>query len=508
MINLSASDVLRLFTPSGAIDNSDQILFYSVASGVPVKISAKLLRAYLNAEMDITINNQGFLVINGKVTEWNVSQDIVGLSSRLESVEDKLNGIERGTFASGDSELGVSGGVLSSATKNLNVPTISLSKGDILSVPDGTKLVISSEWKEGASVTEIVSNGEYVALQDCFVSTYTNGGTIDYAVKRGSQSHITNIRFEDNHSPNTEQRALTNNIPLTLNDGYPDDGTLVYILFNESPTASSLSISLNGSSYMPIVVPSDANIADCFKENRYYGFAYDSSIKSLRPVVSIGGVDSGTQAKIDTMWNRLYPFTYNLTGGGTFERGKARSVSFSWSFSNGMPSKTRFITNLTKLSNGVRTEITGEWTDADTNTHTFSTTNDTIIAVLILDVDNSQRAAYAYFVYPLWTNESNITAISKKPVSSATTLELSFVAETNTSKHTFHIPKDYTLTGVKVLNTLSNKYEDYSMDNFVMTGIVKHPDASGVDIEYYEYRRNDGTNGATKFQVTINRNDG
>lgn len=108
------------------------------------------------------------------------------------------------------------------------------------------------------------------------------------------------------------------------------------------------------------------------------------------------------------------------------------------------------------------------------------------------------------YVYALYANTVSIDNVQKLPLTDATTVTFVFPAESLDSKHAFDIPKKYTVSSIKVLNTLSNKYETYDMTNFVKSEVV-HKDAGGNDVTYYRYTRNDGTNGATTFQVTFSK---
>ena len=69
---LTQADVLGLFDQVGSIKNSDQILLITANQNGTVsatKITAELLRAYLNAGFSITIDSDGYLCIGGVRTE-------------------------------------------------------------------------------------------------------------------------------------------------------------------------------------------------------------------------------------------------------------------------------------------------------------------------------------------------------------------------------------------------------------------------------------------------------
>ena len=71
-MTLTQADVLGLFDQVGSIKNSDQILLITANQNGTVsatKITAELLRAYLNAGYAITVDSEGYLCIGGIRTE-------------------------------------------------------------------------------------------------------------------------------------------------------------------------------------------------------------------------------------------------------------------------------------------------------------------------------------------------------------------------------------------------------------------------------------------------------
>ena len=69
---MTQADVLNLFDQVASIKNSDQILMITANTDGTVsatKITAELLRAYLNAGFAITIDSDGYLCIGGVRTE-------------------------------------------------------------------------------------------------------------------------------------------------------------------------------------------------------------------------------------------------------------------------------------------------------------------------------------------------------------------------------------------------------------------------------------------------------
>lgn len=104
-------------------------------------------------------------------------------------------------------------------------------------------------------------------------------------------------------------------------------------------------------------------------------------------------------------------------------------------------------------------------------------------------------------VYPCYTNKDNITAFSKLALTTNKTLDVTFVAETASNKHAFKIPAKFNVTKITLLNTLSGKYEDYSVSRFSVT--TETINVQGTNVQYKVYTRNDGTNGSSSFKITF-----
>jgi hypothetical protein len=104
-------------------------------------------------------------------------------------------------------------------------------------------------------------------------------------------------------------------------------------------------------------------------------------------------------------------------------------------------------------------------------------------------------------VYPYYTNKDNITTFAKLGLTTNKTLDVTFVAETASNKHAFKIPAKFNVTKITLLNTLSGKYEDYSVSRFSVT--TENIDVQGTNVQYKVYTRNDGTNGSSSFKITF-----
>lgn len=104
-------------------------------------------------------------------------------------------------------------------------------------------------------------------------------------------------------------------------------------------------------------------------------------------------------------------------------------------------------------------------------------------------------------VYPYYTNKDNITTFAKLGLTTNKTLDVTFVAETASNKHVFKIPAKFNVTKITLLNTLSGKYEDYSVSRFSVT--TETINVQGTNVQYKIYTRNDGTNGSSSFKITF-----
>ena len=104
-------------------------------------------------------------------------------------------------------------------------------------------------------------------------------------------------------------------------------------------------------------------------------------------------------------------------------------------------------------------------------------------------------------VYPYYTNKDNITTFAKLGLTTNKTLDVTFVAETASNKHAFKIPAKFNVTKITLLNTLSGKYEDYSVSRFSVT--TETINVQGTDVQYKVYTRNDGTDGSSSFKITF-----
>ena len=112
----------------------------------------------------------------------------------------------------------------------------------------------------------------------------------------------------------------------------------------------------------------------------------------------------------------------------------------------------------------------------------------------------TSSAVATYGVYPFYANIKN-AAPSKLPLTKNLTFTATLAAE-GPNKHVFKLP--HVVTKIEMLNTLSNQYEVYALENFT-TG-TEEITVQGTNVNYNTYTRNDaGFNGETTYRITYSK---
>lgn len=159
-------------------------------------------------------------------------------------------------------------------------------------------------------------------------------------------------------------------------------------------------------------------------------------------------------------------------------------------------------TSQVKTSKGNPTNKTASNATTDISS---ASVNSNIDASTFIIKSITKTATYSIvYVYALYANSANIGTVAKLALSSGSSVEISFPSESSSAKHCFDLPTGYALAKVEIFNTFSNNYENYAMSNFAVTAVT-HKDASGTDVNYKRYTRNDGVNGASKFRITFTK---
>ena len=84
---MTQKELMNLFTLAGSVANSDQFLLYSAGTGSTVKVTAEILRTYLNKDFTLTVSDHGTLVIGGVDTGKNIAGITPLLRRGTESIE-------------------------------------------------------------------------------------------------------------------------------------------------------------------------------------------------------------------------------------------------------------------------------------------------------------------------------------------------------------------------------------------------------------------------------------
>ena len=246
----------------------------------------------------------------------------------------------------------------------------------------------------------------------------------------------------------------------------------------------------------------------------------------LTAAITVGGIDQGTTYEKGTKLENLFkdllaPTLYpTLTAPSAtlsaspstklFEVGATQAVTFSVTFNRGSISPAY---GTSGYRSGAAESYTLDGTTQEGNT--FSKT--------ISGAKTSYQASVAYgageqpkdskgndyesplaagsvnsntinyeFVNALWANTANIENVAKLPLvsKSAKVASFDFPAQTIANPEIFDVPASWTVTGVEVLNTLSNQWEDCSSE--FTTSSTTHDDAAGSLVNYVRYTDNRG----------------
>lgn len=71
-MDITQKELMNLFSVVGSVENSDMFLLYSPNTGTTAKVTAEILRAYLNKGFEIGVSDAGTLVIGGIDTGKNI----------------------------------------------------------------------------------------------------------------------------------------------------------------------------------------------------------------------------------------------------------------------------------------------------------------------------------------------------------------------------------------------------------------------------------------------------
>ena len=113
-------------------------------------------------------------------------------------------------------------------------------------------------------------------------------------------------------------------------------------------------------------------------------------------------------------------------------------------------------------------------------------------------VDSAQKSIT--FVYAVWANTANISAVAKLSLQTSGTFEFSFPVAPAVTPEIFDVPASWTVSTIQVKNDLSGAWENASTQ-FSVTDTT-HDDAGGTSVNYKRYTSNIGDVGARKIKIT------
>lgn len=255
----------------------------------------------------------------------------------------------------------------------------------------------------------------------------------------------------------------------------------------------------------------------------------------LTTSVTVGGIASGTSYPTDTpietiLRNMLNPVAYpkltnpsatlSATGAKLLEVGSTLNVTFTLAFNRGSINPSY---GTSGFRAGAATTFTLDGVTKNTNTFTINVTQaktsyqgtvtygageqpkdsvgNNYDSPLPAGSVNSNAVTYE-FVNALYSNQSNIVSVTKEPLvsKSAKQKEFTFPAQTIANPEEFHVPADWIITAIEVLNTLSNQWE--SCANEFTISNTTHTDAAGNTVNYKRYVDNRGYKaGSRKIKI-------
>lgn len=266
--------------------------------------------------------------------------------------------------------------------------------------------------------------------------------------------------------------------------------------------------------------------------------ADDKLDANLTVTKTVGGINSGTTLSQGTSFeeifrNMLNPVenptftspsaTISATGVKLLEKGATLETTITTTFNRGTitpaygTSGYRSGAALDYALNGGSAQATGtfEQTVAETTNDTFQVTvnyaqgeqpknsaGEDYSSPLAAGSVNSNTITYE-FVNAMWSNVAAIGTIAKNALvsKSAGTHTFVFPAATVANPEVFDIPSSWTVSTIKVLNTLSNQWEDCARE-FTATDTT-HDDAAGTSTAYKRYTCNLGyAMGSRQIKIT------
>lgn len=159
MAQLTGEEVLNVFETGSAIKNSDQILIAQMVTGstvAPVKITAEILRAYMNKGFEITVGDDGLIYIGGHATTVNAGVINMKMQTELQ-VEIKPNELNVWEDAVEELAITFEQGNPSQANEYMLQFTV-LGDNFTLSLPQGVRWLEEPDWTNGNTYQVSIMN--------------------------------------------------------------------------------------------------------------------------------------------------------------------------------------------------------------------------------------------------------------------------------------------------------------------------------------------------------------
>lgn len=398
--------------------------------------------------------------------------------------------------------VGLANGIITSE-KNVTLPKASSTSAGIITSQESIKL--NKILTNGDGTKFLADNGTYITVET-EVNTEAVKTTNEIPVAGGPLASLLNSAGITSISSDTNLQDLF--MTLFTKELWP--GSLTFTEGTSKATISVPSFTLSSTGLVEVGTPitiSDTTLSAAVASStprKYSGFTYgysaanDNSKDSDNNTITINGSNVN-----------LLEENYTMT---RLVNGESESATPNTDHSAVTLESKVF--NAIEGSNTVKVDITGPKATATfasmpvyyacSNLGKTSDEHKTVAkenATLNSIVPSNTKTLTVTGVYPYFTNKDNITTFAKLPLSTSKLLDITYVAETADNKHAFKLPSKFTVSSITLLNTLNDKYEDYSIDRFTVT--TENIEVQGSQVEYKTYTRNDGINGSSSFKITF-----
>lgn len=392
---------------------------------------------------------------------------------------------------------------ITTSEKNITLPRASSTSAGIITSQESIKL--NKILTNGDGTKFLADNGTYITVET-EVNTEAVKTTNEIPVAGGPLASLLNSAGITSISSDTNLQDLF--MTLFTKELWP--GSLTFTEGTSKATISVPSFTLSSTGLVEVGTPitiSDTTLSAAVASStprKYSGFTYgysaanDNSKDSDNNTITINGSNVN-----------LLEENYTMT---RLVNGESESATPNTDHSAVTLESKVF--NAIEGSNTVKVDITGPKATATfasmpiyyacSNLGKTSDEHKTVAkenATLNSTVPSNTKTLTVTGVYPYFTNKDNITTFAKLPLSTSKLLDITYVAETADNKHAFKLPSKFTVSSITLLNTLNDKYEDYSIDRFTVT--TENIEVQGSQVEYKTYTRNDGINGSSSFKITF-----